>query len=138
MDLLDVEERAVTGTSEPKPAARILIIDDDAIVARSMARRLSTMEVLIETDPRRASERILAGEQFDVILCDLRMPAMNGREVLELIRAHYAGRTDGPKVIMTSGSDDLLEPWAEGAAVIAKPFRPQELLALIESLFSAE
>lgn len=120
--------------TEPKPAARILIIDDDAIVARSMSRRLNTMVVLIETDPRRAAERIRADEHFDVILCDLRMPGMSGREVLEVIRAHYAGRADGPKVIMTSGGDELLDPSAIDAAVLQKPFRPHELLALIESL----
>lgn len=115
----------------------ILIIDDDALLARSVGRMLAMFDVAIETDPRSAVRRIQADEHFDIVICDLQMPEMNGYEVLESIRAHH-DLDDGPDVIMTSGGDDLLELGAVAdASVLLKPFRATELRTLVAGLLDA-
>jgi CheY-like chemotaxis protein len=60
---------------------RILVVDDDANVARTLAFRLGTdHDVVVSLEPRVAAERVLAGESFDIIFCDLMMPEMTGMD----------------------------------------------------------
>ena len=62
---------------------RVLVVDDDAGLRHSLGLLLSEsgFEVVAEGDPLRGLE--LAGrEPFDIILCDVRMPRIEGREFL--------------------------------------------------------
>jgi len=122
--------------SHTLPAPRILVIDDDRLVAQAVRRMFGTWNVVIEveTDPFRAVERIRAGESFDLIMCDLKMPAMSGQEVLASIRAHFGTRADRPSVILMSGSDELLHAADTGDAVLMKPFLVGELRALVSHM----
>ncbi len=112
---------------------RILVIDDNEILARSFARMLRNYDTVIDNDPCHAVGRIRAGERFDVILCDLRMPFMSGVEVLSAIRAHYAGRLGMPRIVMMSGSDELTEG-ALGAPVLMKPCAAADVRAMVAGL----
>jgi CheY-like chemotaxis protein len=72
--------------SAPRATARrgkVLVIDDDALVARSLARLLSAHEVTVLASAAEALERAAAGERWDVVLCDLMMPEMSGMELEE-------------------------------------------------------
>jgi PAS domain S-box-containing protein len=70
----------------PVRRGRVLIVDDDERVARSLALLLHREhDVEVSTDPRAAAERVLAGERFDVILCDLMMPKMTGMELYAVV-----------------------------------------------------
>jgi len=61
---------------------RVLIVDDDAMIVRAMRRLLSTEhEVKAFRSAHEALALLAAGERFDVILCDLMMPAMTGMEL---------------------------------------------------------
>jgi CheY-like chemotaxis protein len=119
--------------SRQLPVPRILVIDDDRFVAHAVRRMFRTLglEIETETEPCRAMERIHAGESFDVIVCDLKMPAMSGYDVLAAIRAHFGTRADRPNVILTSGSDELRYADDTGDAVLMKPFGTAELWALV-------
>jgi CheY-like chemotaxis protein len=65
---------------------RLLIVDDDERVARTLAMTLlSDHDVEISVDPRAAVNRVLRGEPFDIIFCDLMMPAMTGMDLHALI-----------------------------------------------------
>ena len=88
----------------------------------------------VETDPRRAVERIRGGSSLDLIVCDLEMPLMSGHEVLATIRAHFGTRADRPNVILMSGSDELLHAADTGDAVLMKPFNVGELRALVRQM----
>jgi CheY-like chemotaxis protein len=86
---------------------RVLVVDDDALVAESL-RLVLSMECTVEVslDPVGALDRIRAGETFDVILCDVMMPHMNGIELrghIEAIARDQAGRM----VFVTGG---ILQP----------------------------
>jgi two-component system cell cycle sensor histidine kinase/response regulator CckA len=75
---------------KPKAGAthgRILIVDDEPIVCFSLERLLSTEgEVVALTSARQALKRIVGGERFDAILCDLMMPEMDAPVLYEELR----------------------------------------------------
>jgi two-component system response regulator AtoC len=111
---------------------KLLIVDDEAGLRQSLRLLLSEegYEVSDEADGERALTRALA-EPFDIVLCDVRMPALDGLEFLRRYRA--AG---GPAlVIMMSayGSEDAaIAAMQEGAYdYIPKPFRADEVLLVL-------
>ena len=79
----------MTASTRPKKKnGNILVVDDEPIVARSTARAISRdYDVVIENDPSRARDRLLGGESFDVVLCDLAMPVLSGQELYRAIAA---------------------------------------------------
>jgi len=69
---------------------RILIVDDDAGLRQSLGLLLneSGYEASSESDPEQALARALV-ERFDAILCDVRMPRMDGLTFLRRYRAEH-------------------------------------------------
>jgi PAS domain S-box-containing protein len=63
--------------------ARILVVDDEPLMGSAMERVLSDHDVVAMTSARAALARIDSGERFDVILCDMMMPDMNGMDLHE-------------------------------------------------------
>ena len=114
---------------------RILVIDDNAVLARSFARMLRDYDTLVESDPQAAVARICGGEPFDIIMCDLRMPLMSGIEVLRAIRAHFSSG-GGPDVIMMSGSEELAE-FDLDTPVLLKPCDSTEVRAIVNRLLES-
>jgi CheY-like chemotaxis protein len=107
---------------------KILIVDDEEIVARAMTRMLCGHRVEVETDARVAVARLLDGEEFDVIICDLKMPQLDGLEVLRVSR----GSRESAIFILVSGMESDLLQHADGA--LLKPFTRDALLTLIARL----
>jgi PAS domain S-box-containing protein len=59
--------------------ARILVVDDEPMMCRALARMLgSEHETVSTTDPRDAVRRIESGERFDLVLSDVAMSGMSG------------------------------------------------------------
>lgn len=78
---------------------KVLIIDDEASIRRTLREILAYEKYSIEDAPTGMDALALVREQeFDVILCDIKMPEMDGIETLEAIKKI----TDTP-VIMISG-----------------------------------
>ena len=107
---------------------RVLIVDDDAGLRQSLSLLLqeAQYEVVGEADPEQALRRSEA-ESFDLILCDVRMPKMDGVSFLR----RYRGAGGQALLIMMSayGSEDsALAAMREGAYdYLHKPFRPDEV-----------
>ena len=58
---------------------KILIVDDDPMVARALGRVIGRLgPVTIVNDARDALLKYEAGERFDVILCEARLPHLTG------------------------------------------------------------
>lgn len=73
---------AALDSPRPPLRARVLVVDDDAAVLRAVARLLSQQHAVVAIqDPEEALEHIRAGARFDVVFCDVLMPALSGLEL---------------------------------------------------------
>lgn len=108
----------------------IMVVDDDPAVLKSLERVLSAENYQVVCCPSAhgAIDRI-ATEPPDVILLDLLMPKMNGRQFLETLRAQLR-MTDIPVIMITGVRGiDLKQANSMGASdVIEKPFNIEQLL----------
>jgi len=108
---------------------RVLVVDDEPGLRQSLGLLLADAgyEIAAEGDGAKALARALA-EPFDLILCDVRMPSVDG---LAFLRS-YKGRGGSALVIMMSaygGEDAALAAMKEGAYdYLPKPFRPDEVV----------
>ncbi len=83
-----VFEAPTPSTAPRQTRGRVLIVDDEPTILRSMARLLGTeLEVVTTEDPREALQRIAAGEDFDVVFTDISMPHLTGMELYERVAA---------------------------------------------------
>lgn len=115
---------------------RILIIDDEAAVARSIGRilRSSGYDTTIATDGFQGGS-LLMKLQPALVTLDLRMPGISGYDVLKFIRS--TPETAQTRVVVISALDQLSLQRAldEGAdAVLAKPFDNQRLAEVVGEL----
>jgi DNA-binding NtrC family response regulator len=108
---------------------RVLVIDDAPGLRQSLGLLLTDAgyTVVAEQDGRRGLERATA-EPFDLVLCDVRMPEMDG---LTFLRS-YRQRGGSALVIVMSaygGEDAAIAAMKEGAYdYLPKPFRPDEVV----------
>jgi CheY-like chemotaxis protein len=78
---------ATVAREEPAARPRILLVDDDALVGRALTRLLrAEYEVVYRQHAREALQLLERGERFDVMLCDIVMPGMNGMELYDAVR----------------------------------------------------
>jgi two-component system response regulator HydG len=109
---------------------KILVIDDEAIVRISCERTLASegWEVRTAGDGNEGIS-ILERESFDLIFLDLKMPDIDGLDVLKIIKKKWAET----KVIIISGystEQTEAETLKLGASdFIEKPFTPDILIA---------
>jgi CheY-like chemotaxis protein len=115
--------------------ARVLVVDDDVILGRTIARLLTwDHDVVAVTTAAEALSRIGAGERFDAILSDLHMAGMTGMD----LHARLAEDVPDQAARMVFMTGDIREPEAREflargtARWIEKPFGMTELRALIQ------
>ena len=117
------------------PEKHILIVDDDDLFRRTLGEQLQLHEELIPIEAATGAEALEAAKSdyFDVIILDIGLPDMDGREVCRLMRSN--GITS--PIIMLTGSDteaDTILGLDAGANdYITKPFRIGVLLARIRA-----
>lgn len=118
---------------------KILVIDDEEILVKTFARLLEKVDYEVSVASRPEDAIALAGERdFDLILCDIRMPGKNGVETIREIQAVMEKRGKaGTKVIFLTGfADKKIEAEAQllnPLAYVFKPFDTFKLLELIEA-----
>jgi len=108
---------------------RILIVDDDTGLRQSLGLLLDGEghRVTTEGQPEAAIE-LVAKEDFDVILCDVRMPGMDGLTFLE---RHQRSGSQALVIMMSAygGEDAAIAAMKQGAYdYLSKPFRSDEVL----------
>jgi PAS domain S-box-containing protein len=131
------------GKEPPSPgrAARILLLEDDAMIAESLAMALeeSGFRAKAATDGadivRMYREAFEAGRPFAAVVMDLTVPeGMGGREALEVLR----GIDPGVRAIATSGyaNNPVMTDYGEHGflGALEKPYRIEDLLDMLKSI----
>jgi two-component system chemotaxis response regulator CheY len=117
---------------------RVLVAEDavsTALVLRFILKRLG-LNVTVARDGQTAWEEAQA-QSFDLVIADQQMPGMTGAELLARLRKIPA-YANTPFVMATAKAIELdlpqLKKQLQLAAVFGKPFSPNRLGALVESL----
>jgi len=137
----DPRAGAVVAAPRDTAGARILVVDDEPEVAQMLAEIVAGAGHIadIASNGREALERITQ-HRYQVVLCDLRMPEMDGTELFERIcQAHSAL---GARVIFVTG-DTLSENarrFLEQARrpTIEKPLVPDEVRKVVAELLAGD
>ena len=107
---------------------RILVVDDEAVIREGMRRILEMDGCHVETTSSgRAAIEKIQEQDFDVVITDLKMPGMDGIEVLKTIKVL---QPDVPVIVITGYAtvDTAVEAMKNGAFdYIAKPFTPEQI-----------
>ncbi|MDQ8153030.1 MAG: response regulator [Gemmatimonadota bacterium] len=120
-------------------AFNVLVVDDSAVMRAMVIKtlRLSGVpvgEVYQAAHGEEGLER-LRDHWVDLVLLDLNMPQMNGEELLAEIRSHPDTASVAVIVVSTEGSEARIKRIKDlGAEFVHKPFRPEELRAVIRDL----
>jgi DNA-binding response OmpR family regulator len=114
---------------------RILIVDDDAALRQSLTEQLRLHEEfqVAEAENGQAALKHLEGEHADVILLDVGLPDMDGRELCRLFRRNGV---KAPIVMLTAAASDadaILGLDSGANDYIVKPFRLGVLLARLRA-----
>ncbi|HET7468348.1 MAG TPA: response regulator [Gemmatimonadales bacterium] len=123
-------------TASPGFSAHVLVVEDDPLVRSVVARELASQGYRVSeaTDGEAALQRLAhPEEQFDLLITDLAMPRMDGRELAE----RAAETRPGLPVLLMSGHPDeatrrvLVEA---DRLYLQKPFTAEELMSRVEEM----
>lgn len=114
---------------------KILVVEDDRTVGQYVKRGLEEQRYHADlVDDGMEGLRLASGGRYDLIVLDLRLPEMNGLEVLRTLRDR--GNTT-PVLVLTAQDavDFKVQALRAGADdYVTKPFAFEELLARVEAL----
>ncbi|NND99704.1 MAG: response regulator, partial [Pirellulaceae bacterium] len=127
-------QQPLSQVSAPEISKRVLVVDDEPMVRDAGAALLSALghQSVCVGDGQEALDTLESDTAFDLVLLDLTMPVMSGRETLRCIRDRYPDL----RVVVCSGySVDLHEPVGEPIvspdSFMAKPFRIDDIRRLL-------
>ena len=125
----------MTDTQERK--IKLLIVDDEVDFLEALGERLEMRDFLVRTVSTGAEALELCGtEKFDLALIDLKMPGMDGQELLSRIKAEHRFL----EVIILTGHGSLgsaVECAKLGAfSYLPKPYQLDELLKVLQDAYA--
>ena len=123
--------------TSPEHTEHVLIVEDEEIVRTLLERLVVGFGYLVQSVPNgdEALQLIEGGARFDLLLTDMVLPGMSGRELAEQV----AAVAPAIKILLMSGYDED-EVNLRGAGTsdyLAKPFTPGELAARVRSALDA-
>jgi signal transduction histidine kinase len=136
-----IGQARVSSMAPPHPSSvdcpsrgRILVVDDEPIVCFSLERLLSKEgTVLAVTSAKQALAAVTSGERFDILLCDLMLPEMDGPALYEEVRKVDPTQAQRMVFIMggvfTARARDFLSTVKNPR--LGKPFDIDALLSLV-------
>ena len=116
---------------------RVIAVDDDKVILNLIQQQMEYAGVHCDTcrNPSEMVERLREGH-YDLLLTDIRMPGMNGYELLELLRNSNVGNSkEVPVLVITAHvprkKEELMEAGFDGC--LYKPFAREELYAAVNA-----
>lgn len=123
------------------PKKNILAIDDDGLVRKSLAIFLKEAGY----EPTTANGGMdalsyLPQKHFDLIITDIRMPGMDGLQVIQAVRDYYdqIKKPHVPIVVLTAYNDEPVKQSAIRMGIkdfVIKPFKLEDFLKVLERNF---
>ncbi len=136
--------RGETGLRSPKASVviydgggmkyRILVVEDDVVAGEFLKEVLARAGYDVDTYCRAEEVLSLDLSRYHLLISDMKMPGMDGLELLSRVRA---GWPDMPVIMVTAyGSlETAMEALKEGACdYIGKPFSPEAIRLLVEKV----
>jgi DNA-binding NtrC family response regulator len=118
--------------SKEKTQTNVLILDDDPVYRNLLRSILKEKLNVFAVEAPGIAFKILKNEAVDILICDFRLPEMNGLKVLEKVKEEYPGIA----VIMISSAADMdtvISALRNGAVdFLKKPFTPAEIWVAVE------
>jgi DNA-binding NtrC family response regulator len=118
---------------------KILLVDDEEIFLRPLARTIVAAGFLVDTagTSTEAREKLKTGE-IDLVISDVRMPGMDGIEFTRALREEFG---DLPVILMTAYGSirtavDAMKAGAQD--YLLKPFEPEEILLHIRRILEIQ
>ncbi len=134
-----VEAVPVSATREGVPKFRLLIVDDEVRLARSLAALLSSHDVAIATSVVDALAQIERAP-FECILCDLMMPSLSGMDLHAELQRRALGE-ERRMIFMTGGAFTARAREFVASVenhVLEKPFSADAVESLVAVLIARE
>ncbi len=129
------------GSGWHRRPARVLVLDDEPLILDVMRRLLSrTHRVDATTSAKQALGRLLAGERYDIIFCDVRMPEMNGLDFFDEVARQIPAQAR--RIVFVTGG--ITNPALRtrlttiGAPVLDKPVDYRVLAQLADDYLEPE
>ena len=120
-------------------SVRVLVVDDEEIVRESLTGWLRKDGYTVQSaHDGRAALDALSANRFSIVLLDLKMPGMDGLQVLEEVRKL---RPEASCILMTAYAtvDTAVAAMKLGAYdYLVKPFDPEELSALVQRIVAQQ
>lgn len=124
-------------TTDLPKSLRVIAVDDDKVILNLIQQQMEYAGVHCDTcrNPSEMVERLREGH-YDLLLTDIRMPGMNGYELLELLRNSNVGNSkEVPVLVITAHvprkKEELMEAGFDGC--LYKPFAREELYAAVNA-----
>ena len=129
----------MTGQSEPTPAVRVMIVDDNEALAMTYAWLLEDAGFAVETC-HNGSDALVCVDAFrpDILLLDIGMPVMDGLQLCTTLRAVDAWK-DLPMVAQSGYGDDDMRVRTAKAGFdrhLVKPIEFEELLRTLREVLA--
>lgn len=122
---------------EDDAGLRVLVVDDDPLVRRSMARTFRRHHVTTAENGRAAAAEI-ERHKPDVIISDLKMPEMDGFQLADQIKERWPDLAN--RIVFVSGTNSQIErarTEAPSQPLVMKPVNSHELEARIAEVLHA-
>jgi len=117
-----------------KASPVVLVVDDDRHIVDALSRTLRSKGFAVaQAYDGREAMKAVEQNRPDLMLLDLRMPVMDGYQVIQEIKSHDATR-DIPIVVMTAHriDHDRIDVLSLAAEAVSKPFSAEELAERVE------
>lgn len=117
---------------------KILIVDDQEIDREVIKKILSDYEVIEESNGTSAWRKLLEDKDIELLISDVLVPDMDGRELVHLLR-HNEALCDLPVILISGGFSDGMIDFEdkvnpEKTKFLLKPLSKDELIKTIKEL----
>lgn len=118
--------------AKEKSTINVLVLDDDPVYRNIIRSVLKEKLTVFAVEAPSIAFKILRNEKIDILICDFKLPEMNGLEVLEKVREEFPDIA----VVMISSAGDMdtvISSLRNGASdFLKKPFTTAEIWVAIE------